>query len=752
VFQLVASWRVRVLPALVTLVVCGCTRPKPDEVIAPARIEPCAENELDCETEPGRGGAGPFALGTPDCETGADCGSGFCLLDAENTPRCCEQECLESGRVCSTAGQCVCSGLHRDVGGVCLLVDGQPCGAPDDCVSNQCADGVCCNAACDGICEHCNAPPEVGTCALYERDPACISQTNFECVAQNRCRLPMTEPALACRADADCDSDHCEPALSEQPICCATECSGICQRCDATTGTCSFPPSDPACSLVTSCLPNETCLEYVLPLPRACSASGQCAECERIPARAGVACDIGAQCDGSGACTSTGLGLVAAGTYHTCAVRSGGNVRCWGNNTSGQLGAAFERLYVGDDEAPADVGEALELDFGRTVVQVVAALSHTCVLFKEAGAVRCWGRRENIVGFGAVPGLLGTSEVDVDDTGFVLPLTTEDVALPEPAVQISAANGGAHTCAVLKSGKVACWGSNNHGQCGIGESSDNVGGLTNEPLPVVNLDPNDPNARALQVSAGAEHTCALLAEGGRVTCWGAGGAGQLGYGEDDDRRAPRGDVAIGEPALQIVAGTVHTCALLERGRVRCWGTNGNGQLGYGHAIDIGDDETPAEALTIPRPAPSTLFLGGDARIGGGNVLQISSIADTSAVCARYASGAVRCWGANHNGQLGYGHTEDEAPRRPPDDLDFRTTDLGKPVGGDVQLGGFAVALSDGGRCALVRPDAAPSSAPLALYCWGTNSDGQLGLPRAFTIPGESSAERTPLEMGPVSWE
>ena len=198
-----------------------------------------------------------------------------------------------------------------------------------------------------------------------------------------------------------------------------------------------------------------------------------------------------------------------------------------------------------------------------------------------------------------VPGLLGTNEVVLNGLGFVDPLQTGDVRLPELAVQISAAPEGAHTCAVLLSGRVACWGYNANGQCGIG-NEDNIGGLSDEPLPVVALDPDDPNARALQVSAAWGHTCALLAgEDGRVTCWGDGGTGQLGYGNTTGRREPRGSVSVGEPAIQVVAGFGHTCVLLKGGRVRCWGNNDHGQLGYGHGYSIGDNETPEDAASLP---------------------------------------------------------------------------------------------------------------------------------------------------------
>jgi alpha-tubulin suppressor-like RCC1 family protein len=467
-----------------------------------------------------------------------------------------------------------------------------------------------------------------------------------------------------------------------------------------------------------------------------------------------------------GDCKVTELGRVAAGTNHTCAIvedaraagvdgvtASSGNVRCWGDNVLGQLGAAFDRPFVGDDETPASLQGELAINFGRTVVQISAGFAHTCALFEEGGKVRCWGRRPDDVVSGRAVNVLGTTVVGLNSFGFVDPLTTGDVNLSEPAVQISAANGGDHTCAVLVSGKVSCWGANYVGQCGIGAVSPSVGGISSDDLPVVLLDPSNPNIRALQVSAGDEHSCALLSEAGRVTCWGAGYSGQLGYGEDRDRVAPQGSVAIGEPATQITAGYGHTCALLERGRVRCWGSNTFGTLGYGHALDLGDDETPAGALTIPRAVGSDAFLGGDALIGGGNVVQITSVADSQSVCARFMGGEVRCWGRNDQGQLGYGHTENVGDRFRPDT--FRQID-GRPAGGDVSLGvdalgvrGFAVALAEGGRCAFVRPDGALGSAPLALYCWGDNTHAQLGLPLFFPAGG---AIHTPVELGPVSWD
>jgi len=422
---------------------------------------------------------------------------------------------------------------------------------------------------------------------------------------------------------------------------------------------------------------------------------------------------------------------VAAGGRHTCAIRENGNVLCWGSNVAGQLGAAFDRAHVGDDEALADV-PGLELDFRRDVVALSAGFFHTCALFDD-GAVRCWGRIENDIVWGTVRGLLGTNAVAYNQLGFVDPLTSGDVRLPERAVQISAATSGAHSCALLESGAVACWGFSTDGQCGNGTRSEQ-GADSNEPLPVLRF-----GAPVIQVKAASGHTCVLLATG-EVICWGAGNGGRLGYGDETDRLEPYGKVPIGAPVIQIAAGLSATCALLEGGKVRCWGGNKDGELGYGHAVAIGDDETPEQAASLVGPAGRT-FLGGDVPLGGAGVVQITEVVEDRAMCARFAGGAVRCWGKNNKGQLGYGHAESNATRFAPDQLTFRPAGINRNAGGDLALGASALALADGGRCALLVSG--------SLYCWGDNEDGELGLPAQFPA---GSLVHTPVEMGPVLWQ
>jgi len=685
---------------------------------------------------PGRSSAGQGTLasdglanGADGCRVGSDCASSVCLADVSGIARCCAVDCRALGRVCSTAGQCVCEARAQEVGGECLLVDGQACRADQDCAGNHCVDQVCCNSACDRVCERCDAPGHVGECAIFSEDPGCVDRNGFQCSARGRCRLPV---ALTCGSDSDCESDQCEQALSGAALCCDSACSGVCQRCGM-DGVCDArPASDERCPNVT-CPEASACIDYRAPAPAACSAPGVCAACEPIFARNAQPCGVGKQCDGAGSCRFTGRGSVAAGTRHTCAIRANGNVVCWGTNVHGELGAAFDRDHVGDNEPIASV-RGLELDFARDVVALTAGFAHTCALFDD-GNVRCWGKLVDDIQFGTVNGLLGTNSIQYTPSGFVDPFTTGNVRLPEPATQISAATGGAHTCALLRSGNVVCWGFNGDGQCGNG-SVQNVEIGSNEYLLPIALG----GARALEVKAAPGHTCVLL-EGGRVKCWGEGNLGRLGYGDTTDRLEPQEDVAVGGVTIELAVGLAHTCALLAGGHVRCWGANNQGQLGYGHAVNIGDDETPQAAASLPGPNGRAL-LGGDVPVGhGGGVVQLTQVSDSRAMCARFQGGAVRCWGQNDKGQLGYGHAETLGAKYTPDELEFRPAGAGRIAGGDVPLPATAQSLADGGRCALLVDG--------SLYCWGDNEDGELGLPAQFPA---GSQTLTPTETGPVTWE
>jgi alpha-tubulin suppressor-like RCC1 family protein len=355
---------------------------------------------------------------------------------------------------------------------------------------------------------------------------------------------------------------------------------------------------------------------------------------------------------------------IAAGDQHTCALLRDGSVRCWGDNSHGQLGYA-DKETVGDDEPP---GAAGDVNVGGVVRQIAAGHFHTCALL-ETDKVRCWGSNsQGQLGYGH------TRDIGDDET----PASAGDVDIGGPERQIAA--GGSHTCAVLENGKVRCWGRGDGGHLGYG----NKRSIGDDETPASAGDV-DVGGAAVQIAAGS-HTCVIL-KNGNVRCWGGGTDGRLGYGNaknigDDESPASAGDVKLGGKARQIAVGHFHTCALLETGTVRCWGSGGVGQLGYDGTENIGNDKTPAmagdvdvgekvsqvaaggyETCAVLEPGKVRCWglrsgkasASGDIDVGG-TVRQIA--AGGAHVCVLLETGKVRCWGDNHHGQLGIGHGKD----------------------------------------------------------------------------------------------
>jgi alpha-tubulin suppressor-like RCC1 family protein/subtilisin family serine protease len=315
---------------------------------------------------------------------------------------------------------------------------------------------------------------------------------------------------------------------------------------------------------------------------------------------------------------------LAAGGGHTCALMTNGEVRCWGRNDYGQLGYG-NKTSIGDDETPASAGS---VDVGGKVVQLSAGENHTCALL-DTGAVRCWG-----VGSTGRLGYGNGNAIGDNET----PKTAGNVNLGDTAIEIAA--GDYHTCAVLSSGTLRCWGYGAYGQLGLGATD--IVGDNEKPsdMPALEFD-----APVTHVRLGHSHTCVLFTSG-TVRCWGQGRYGALGnqssqnVGDDEDA-ADALDVDLGGTAVDLVAGQTHTCALLDTHAVRCWGYGQSGALGYGDTRTIGDDESPASI--------SSLDLGGPA-------FQISS--SWGHTCALFSEG-VKCWGDASGGKLGYASTKNQ---------------------------------------------------------------------------------------------
>jgi hypothetical protein len=135
------------------------------------------------------------------------------------------------------------------------------------------------------------------------------------------------------------------------------------------------------------------------------------------------------------------------------------------------------------------------------------------------------------------------------------------------------AAGVDHSCATLIAGGVKCWGDNRNGQLGDGTTTGSSVPLNVEDLPV----------GIVALAAGGYHTCALTSSGG-LKCWGANDYGQLGDGTLTQRTTPVDVVGLAGAVTNLAAGTHHSCALVNSGRVKCWGDDHAGQLGLGSAI------------------------------------------------------------------------------------------------------------------------------------------------------------------------
>jgi alpha-tubulin suppressor-like RCC1 family protein len=240
---------------------------------------------------------------------------------------------------------------------------------------------------------------------------------------------------------------------------------------------------------------------------------------------------------------------------HACAIVQGGDLYCWGSNETGELGIGTTDF----DPHPAPTLVPLG---GRNVTDVAVGDWHTCALLRN-GQVKCWG--DNTYG------QLG------DGTATSNP--SPGTAVPLGALAISISAGGSHTCAVLETGAMKCWGANFDGQLGIG-AFDPFQSLI--PADVVGL-----AGPAVSVSCGNIHTCALLADN-RLECWGNNAAGQTGrlpiIPTDPNEWVPPLDPApdvidVGFPVDSVSSGFSHTCAVSTTGDLKCWGFNGDGILG-----------------------------------------------------------------------------------------------------------------------------------------------------------------------------
>lgn len=466
--------------------------------------------------------------------------------------------------------------------------------------------------------------------------------------------------------------------------------------------------------------------------------------CPSTPAMLGMACNDGlcaanVACDGAGQCGSLTecieLPTVAAGNNHACALSESGRVICWGDSTYGALGNGDTEDYLRGARHVKGIYDAIQVAVGLDGV-------HTCAL-RATGQVLCWGEGANgRLGYG------GTANQDA-------PVAVSGIS---NAILVTA--GMDFSCALLSSGEVRCWGYGGSGRLGRGSSSS-----SDTPVAVVGGETGDPTLQnVIYLSAGEQHTCALLGDG-RAVCWGEGLDGRrcddhVGnsdvptyvHGLDNAGTCNAADQSGCLANIQLLdAGEDVTLFIHDGGLVSSCGNdtageNGqaaNGGAGYPRRVsDVGGAGTLDDARWISmgydhgcavRDSGEALCWGqdgygrlGDDGMSAGNQsapVVVAGSADYAQIsagrdftCGQHVDGTVRCWGQAGQGQIGDGdYLDREAPT---------------PVAGAPD-GFIAIATGKAVGCAV--------STSHAVYCWGEANNGELG-------HGDTRETRAPIRV------
>jgi alpha-tubulin suppressor-like RCC1 family protein len=389
----------------------------------------------------------------------------------------------------------------------------------------------------------------------------------------------------------------------------------------------------------------------------------------------------------------SGVTSISQGTNMTCAVLANGRARCFGTNYYGQLGCGTcgEASY----ENPSYVGGTSPLE---GIVQLDASNSYACAV-THAGRVYCWGSNtQGNLGDGSYTDQ--NRPVPTGDVGKAVAVKTGDSGSKQACALTAdgdvycwgstpwpggvhrdptligghaTSNGGGkvvagvqHTCALSGSGRVKCWGHNSEGQLG-----DNTRVSSSSPVSVALDD-------VVDIAAGGFHTCALTGAGA-VYCWGSNNYGQVGTPSTPGATYEVAPILSQSGFRAIAGGRLHTCGIRSNGRVKCWGSDANGQLGNGGVS------------------------GGDVS-GFSDVVALAAGATGHHSCGINGAGAARCWGLNDAGQLGNGNTTD--------------SEVAVLVAGGWLWDLVSIAVGEGHTCAVMRGG--------SVKCWGQGTYGQLG--------------------------
>lgn len=301
----------------------------------------------------------------------------------------------------------------------------------------------------------------------------------------------------------------------------------------------------------------------------------------------------------------TGVREIAAGAYHVCALLADTTVKCWGYNTNGQLGNGT----TNDSATPVVVSNPAGTASLTGVASIAAGYGTTCASMVANGAVYCWGEQ--------VDGKLGNGQ-----TGW-LAVTRPDEVEISSGVQLTGitelSGSMSASCGISTSATLYCWGS---AGWAAGDGSNTRSSRAKQVPSLTNVS---------AVSSGFNHVCALATGG--AYCW--GGSTEYPYGSATVEASPT--LVRSSGVSQIVAGLNGTCILQSDKKVQCVGSF------------YGSDNTTKKNI-----------LGGDSTGVTQSFTDVPTIANASLVvmggnhaCAQTNTG-LYCWGRNDYAQLGGG--------------------------------------------------------------------------------------------------
>ncbi len=350
----------------------------------------------------------------------------------------------------------------------------------------------------------------------------------------------------------------------------------------------------------------------------------------------------------------------------------------------------------------------LSFTLEHQVSSIATGTAHTCVRTVDtSGSLKCWGRND----YGQL-GANSTNHLGDQINEMGSGLTTLDSTHFGHAISKSYA-GKYHTCILDTNTDLHCWGRNDQGQLGLGHNNDIGDGEA------LNAGNTLVVTGVLDAALGDNHTCVLLAAN-TVKCWGDNAYGQLGVGSTTDSNSVPGSAIDinGLDALAITAGANHTCVIRDQATddVVCWGLNNSGQLGIGSTTSIGDEagEMGASLTTVDLATHSltpTKLAAGDEH-----------------TCITSADNKLFCWGANANGQLGYGSTDNKGDA---------AAELAGLTANSLSTAPSSLVLGGDQTCLIFSDNTA--------QCFGDNAFGQLGIGDTSArgdAPGELSSLST----------